>query len=92
MLTLTVENMTAASHQTPPPASVSIGSINAEQVQVGSHNQQITNITLHEIVQKVAQQGDAEAKGLLRQLLENPTVSAVVGAGATFGLSKLLTG
>lgn len=92
MLTLTVENMTAASHQTPFSASLSIGAIHAEQVQVGNHNQQITNITLHEVVQKVAEQGDFQTKNLLRQLLENPTVSSVVGAGTTIALTKLLTG
>lgn len=89
LLTLTVENMTSNAHKSPAAPTISIGS-NSGNVQIGSHNQQITNISLQEVVQKVAEQGDPQTKGLLRVILENPTVSTLVGVAATAGLTKLL--
>jgi hypothetical protein len=68
---------------------VNIGSLNAQNVQIGSQNTQITNLSLAEVVKQVAAQNDAQAKGLLRQLLENSTVSAIVGAGTSALLGML---
>ena len=90
LLTLTVHNLTSSAHKPQAPAPISIGTITATQVQVGNNNQQITNISLQEVVQRVAEQGDSQTKGLLRVILENPTVSTLVGVAATAGLSKLL--
>ena len=91
MLTLTTENLTAAAHKAPLQSSISIGSISGQQVQVGNHNSQITNISLAEVVRQVSEKTDPSAKGLLRQLLENPTVSSIVGASASVALSALLS-
>ncbi|MDQ1091196.1 hypothetical protein QE400_000609 [Xanthomonas sacchari] len=88
MLTLNVENLTANSHKLPlSPSSIHIGAISGHQVQVGNQNSQVANISLADFVKQVAANNDPHAKGLLRQLLENSTVSAIVGAGA----SALLT-
>lgn len=90
LLTLTVHNVTESLHKPQAPAPISIGSINAGQVQVGSHNQLITNITLNDVVQQVAAKGDEQAKGLLLRLLENQTVSSIIGAGASVAFTALL--
>lgn len=88
MLTLNVENLTAASHRAPAsPSTIHIGSVSGHQVQVGNQNTQLASISFAEVVKQVAAQNDPHAKGLLRQLLENNTVSAIVGAGT----SALLT-
>ena len=84
ILTLDVENMTSAPHKTPrSQPSIQIGSVSGHQVQVGSHNTQTVNISLAEVVRQVAAADDPNAKGLMQQLLENNTVAAIVGAGAT---------
>lgn len=84
MLTLFIENLTLPEHQTPHnPTAIHIGSISGQQVQVGNQNTQTTNITLSEVVQRVAASEDAEAKGLMGKLLGNSTVAAIVGAGAS---------
>lgn len=84
MLTLSVRNLTASAHIPPSPAtSIQIGSVSGHQVQVGNHNSQIVKITLEEVIRQVAATEDHEAKGLLRKLLENNTVAAIVGAGAS---------
>jgi hypothetical protein len=81
MLTLSVKNLTSAAHHPAPPAAIHIGSVSGHQVQVGNQNTQVVNITLEEVVKQVATAGDPEAKSLLRRLLENNTVAAIVGAG-----------
>ncbi|ASO31040.1 hypothetical protein CG015_17835 [Vibrio anguillarum] len=75
--------------QEPAMPQINIGSINSKQVQVGNHNSQVTNINVQELVEKVAQSNDEEAKGILKSLLENSTVASVVGAGLS-GLIGLL--
>lgn len=90
LLTLKVENVTASAHKASQHSSVfNIGTINGEQFQVGNGNTQIVNITIHQLVEKVSQSSDLEAKGLLRQLLENSTVASLVGAGASALLGAL---
>jgi hypothetical protein len=92
MLTLGVENMTSAKHQSSTtPTSIHIASLTGQQVQVGNNNSQTTNITITEIVKQVAASQDIEAKSALRKLLENNTVAAIVGAGATTLLGILST-
>ncbi|HGS4883505.1 TPA: hypothetical protein ACMDSJ_004609 [Vibrio parahaemolyticus] len=75
--------------QEPAMPQINIGSINSKQVQVGNHNSQVTNINVQELVEKVAQSNDEEAKSILKSLLENSTVASVVGAGLS-GLIGLL--
>ncbi len=90
LMALTTENLTADAHRTPVQSAIHIGSISGQQVQVGNNNTQITNITLAEVVKKVSEQGDPSTKGLLKLLLDNATVSAIVGAGASAALAALL--
>ena len=75
--------------QEPAMPQINIGSINSKSVQVGNHNSQVTNINVQELVEKVAQSDDEEAKSILKSLLENSTVASVVGAGLS-GLIGLL--
>ena len=89
ILSLSVQNLaTAALHPKPAP-SVHIGKMSAKQVQIGDHNSLTVTVTLAEVVSKVAAGDDQEAKGLLKRLLENNTVAAVVGAGASALLGLL---
>lgn len=88
MLTLTIENVTENEHKSMPKNNTyNIGSISGEQVQVGEKNHMLVNISITELVEKVAKSGDPQAKSMLKQLLENSTVASIVGAGATALLS-----
>ncbi|MEY0711018.1 hypothetical protein AB7282_08665 [Providencia huaxiensis] len=90
MLTLTVENLTANQHKSKDPSSVvNIGNISGHQVQVGNNNSQTTNISIQELVEKIAKSDDTEAKNALVKFLENSTVASVIGAGVS-GLISLL--
>ena len=64
-------------------SSINIGSVNAHNIQLGNQNVQINDITIHELVRKVAKSGDQEAKSLLKKLLENSTIGSIVGAGVS---------
>lgn len=68
---------------------INIGTINSSQVQVGNDNNQVTNINIQEMVEKVAASNDPEAKSLLKELLSNSTVASAVGAGVSSLLSLL---
>lgn len=90
MLTLSVKNLTSAAHQPPPsPSSIHIGSVSGHQIQVGNQNTQVVTISLEEVVKQVAAANDPEAKNILRKFLENNTVAAIVGAGATALISAI---
>lgn len=65
------------------------GSVSAEQMQVGNNNSQHVIINMQQLVEKVAQSNDEEAKGLLKKLLDNSTVASVVGAGVSSLISLL---
>lgn len=91
MLTLKVENLTANEHK-PKPSSqntFNIGSVSGSQVQIGESNHMLVNISITELVDKVAKSGDPQAKSMLKQLLENSTVASIVGAGASALLGLL---
>ncbi|WPE25771.1 hypothetical protein PshuTeo1_14800 [Pseudomonas hunanensis] len=68
---------------------INIGTLNGQQVQVGNQNTQHVNITIEQLAKEVAKGDDKEAKGILKSLLENATVSSVIGAGVS-GLIALL--
>jgi len=70
---------------------VNIGNITAYNVQVGNENSLITNISLQELVQKVAESKDQKAKSLIKELLENSTVGSIIGAGVSALLNILTT-
>ncbi|PSU38896.1 hypothetical protein [Photobacterium phosphoreum] len=69
--------------------NISIGTINSDQIQVGNENTQTTTINIQEIVEKVAESNDLEAKSHLKALLENNTVASVIGAGVSSLVSLL---
>lgn len=89
MLTLIVENSTAEPFKSSTSSTINIGSISSDQVQVGNHNTQITNITVQRLVEQIAKSKDAEAKSKLKEFLQNSTVASVIGAGATALLALL---
>ncbi|VEA69048.1 Uncharacterised protein [Serratia plymuthica] len=90
LLNLSVENISSSEHKTTSSSNTTynINSLSGTQVQLGNNNSQITNITIRELVEKVAATNDPDAKSLLKGLLENSTVSSIIGAGAStlFGL------
>src|ERR1035441_5877735 len=53
MLTLKVENITASQHTKTGASPIHVGSISAQQVQVGHGNMQTMNITVKELAEKV---------------------------------------
>ncbi|WP_394182679.1 hypothetical protein [Marinomonas posidonica] len=59
------------------------GPVTTQQAQFGNDNIQNITINMQELVEKVAASGDKEAKGMLMKLLENPTVSGVIGVGVS---------
>ena len=91
MLTLKVENLTANEHKPKPPSqnTFNIGSVSGTQVQIGERNHLIVNISITELVEKVSQSQDPQAKSLLKDLLNNSTVASLVGAGASALLALL---
>lgn len=89
ILALTVQNLATQAVLPKHPPSIQIGSLSAHQVQIGDNNRQSLSMPIGEVVKQVAATNDSEAKGLLRRLLENNTVSAVVGAGTTALLELL---
>ena len=75
--------MKVAKEEITMPQNITIGSITSDKVQVGNNNNQVTNLHIQEIVEKVAASNDPEAKSLLKSLLENSTVGSLIGAGAS---------
>lgn len=67
------------------------GPVTNQQAQFGNGNTQNVTINMQELVEKVAASDDKEAKGILMKLLENPTISGVIGAGVS-GLIGILGG
>ena len=67
MLTLKVQNTTAQPHlPTSQNSTINIGSVSGEQIQVGNHNSQITNINMQQLVEHIAKSSDSEAKATLK--------------------------
>lgn len=90
LLRLKIANMTAQQHTSSNSSPIfHIGSVSGEQVQLGNNNSQVVTISLQNLVEAVAKNGDAEAKLTLRKLLENSTVASVLGAGAAALLNLL---
>lgn len=75
-------------------ASTTINIANSTGIQIGDHNIQHIANSLVGLVEKIessstSEQEKTKAKGLLRSVLENPTVAAVLGS-ATAGVLDLL--
>ncbi len=90
LLILSVENISSNNHRTLQHSNTfNIGSVSGEQVQIGESNHILFNITVTELVSKIAKSEDPQAKSILKQLLENSTVASIVGAGASALLGLL---
>jgi len=90
MLTLRVENTTAQPHVSSNQSStINIGSVSGDQIQVGNNNSLVANISIQQLVEHVANNGDEEAKSTLKKLLQNSTVGSLIGAGASALLGLL---
>lgn len=63
-----------------------INNINGTNVQVGENNNIDINITLSELVNKIIESEDQDAKNALGKFLSNNTIASIIGAGT----SKLL--
>lgn len=84
MLTLKVENITSNLHKPKTSQNTfNIGSVSGTQVQVGENNHLLINISVTELIEKVAHSNDPKAKSILRDLLNNSTVASIIGAGAS---------
>lgn len=72
-------------------SSINIGTVNANNLQVGNNNSQDNsiNIKLSDLVDKISKSNDQDAKSKLRNLLENSTVGSIIGAGASSLLGLL---
>lgn len=90
ILELHTENLTSSIHKAKESSHmISIGTLNGQQIQVGNGNIQNINITIEQLAKEVAKSDDPKAKSMLKALLENATVSSVIGAGVS-GLIALL--
>lgn len=90
LLTLSVDNISSNTHRTGKSMNTfHIGSVSGDQVQIGESNHMLVNISMKELVEKVAKSDDPQARSMLRQLLENSTVASIVGAGASALLNLL---
>ena len=69
--------------------AINIGAISGSTFQVGNGNSLSVNVSVQELVERVAQTNDSEAKLKLKDLLNNATVAGLNGAGATALLTLL---
>lgn len=84
MLTMKIDNLTSNQHAPKTSQNTfNIGSVSGSQVQIGEHNHLLVNISITELVEKVASSGDPKAKSILKDLLNNSTVASVIGAGVS---------
>ncbi|MCD9513878.1 hypothetical protein [Photobacterium carnosum] len=65
------------------------GSISAEQMQVGNNNSQHVTINMQQLIEKVAQSNDEEAKRLIKKSLDNSTIASVLGASVSILIGLL---
>jgi hypothetical protein len=77
-----------------PRAATRINIDNSSGIQIGDHNVQHIANSFVGLVERIeasntSAQDKAQAKGLLRDVLENPTVTAILGS-ATAGILALL--
>lgn len=90
LMVLTVENVSGDAHRTNQKKNTfNIGSVTGGQVQIGESNHILVNISITELVEKVATSDDPKAKSLLKDLLNNSTIANIVGAGASTLLGLL---
>lgn len=78
-----IEIMKAEKEEMAMEQNFNIGTLNSHNTQIGNKNTQNVTINMQELAEKIAASGDKEAKGMLMKLLENPTVSGVIGVGVS---------
>ncbi|HFK5720695.1 hypothetical protein [Enterobacter hormaechei] len=83
---VTLKASKTRNHQAP---NVNFSGLNNAQIQIGNNNHQLMQISVQELVEKIANSEDKEAKSLLSKVLENNTVASVIGAGASALFSLL---
>lgn len=88
ILTIYIENKLEKS-KTVPQSNFNIGTINSTAVQVGNLNNQNIDLNIQQLVQQVVESEDEEAKGILKELLENSTVASLIGVGVANLISLL---
>ena len=81
-------------HKPSMPKSTTINISNSQGIQVGDHNIQNISNGLSELIQQIESSDTSpemktEAKGKIRELINNPTIASILG-GATAGLLALL--
>lgn len=91
---LTLKKDTSMLGQQKPPQATTININNSQGIQIGDHNVQHIANSLMGLVEKIESSSSPvhekeAAKGILRNLISNPTVAAVLG-GATQGIFQLL--
>lgn len=97
LLVLTVEPTTSQAHTQPPGAAVSRAKAPPPATRapkaspvLSTQAAPVSTLKLAELVDRVARSSDAEAKALLLSLLDNPSVSAIVGPVTALGMRALL--
>lgn len=85
--TMTLELTNASLNTAKNMTTYNISTVHGDKIQIGESNQMLVNISINELVEKVAKSDDQQAKSMLKQLLENNTVASIVGASATALLS-----
>ncbi|WP_110641820.1 RIP homotypic interaction motif-containing protein [Salinicola sp. CPA57] len=89
---LKLEKTSSLKRSSPAPTSQTFHINNSQGIQIGDHNLQHIEASITGLIEKIdkAETSDAEkdaAKGKIRQMLENPTVAAVLGSSAATLLS-----
>ncbi|VXD04915.1 conserved hypothetical protein [Enterobacterales bacterium 8AC] len=91
-LRLIVENVLGETHRA--KHKINTFNFNAPvsggQVQIGENNHLQVNVSITELIDRVAKSNDREAKSMLIELLNNSTVASIIGAGASTLLGMLL--
>jgi hypothetical protein len=92
--TLKLQKDSSLVNRQKPPQATTINITNSQGIQIGDHNVQHIASSLIGLVEKIEStnasgQEKAAAKGLLRELISNPAVAAVLGS-ATSGVLALL--
>ncbi|MBL5926608.1 hypothetical protein [Enterobacter asburiae] len=91
LLSLEVENISSEKHKQNKGSNnvFNIGHVSGSQVQIGESNHLLINVSITELVEKVAASEDPNAKSALKELLNNSTVASIIGAGASALVSML---
>ncbi|QFY77350.1 hypothetical protein DUD43_06490 [Alcaligenes faecalis] len=89
LLILTVESEVSRNKMNSP--TYNINTLNGHTVQLGQENSIVMNITVEDLVRKVAESSDEESKSRLGSFLESSAAKAILGVGIPV-LAGLLKG